>query len=245
VGTAKNGPRVALASTFPVATIFRSAAFPRVAPFAVFIAFLAAQSLLASLGAIGDSVQDAITLARGLAVAVVLACFWGSYSELRVSPSPLGKGHWLLAILLGLGVFAIWITFDSGWALLEEPGRGFVPLRADGSLDIPSAALRLFALVGVVPVMEELFWRSFLMRWIDARDFASADPRQASLLAFVLCCALFSLEHSLWFAGFVAGAAYGWLYIRSGNLWVPITSHAITNGALGTWILFTGDWRFW
>jgi hypothetical protein len=25
--------------------------------------------------------------------------------------------------------------------------------------------------------MEELFWRSFLMRWIDRRNFLSVDPR--------------------------------------------------------------------
>ena len=45
--------------------------------------------------------------------------------------------------------------------------------------------------------------------------------------------------------GLAAGLAYTWVYARSGNLWIPITSHAITNGTLGLWILATGNWRFW
>ena len=120
-----------------------------------------------------------------------------------------------------------------------------MPLRSAGDIDVTLVLLRFFVLVAVVPVMEELFWRSFLMRWIDARDFLAADPRRASWRAFALSCALFASEHSLWFAGFVAGAAYAGLYRRSGNLWIPIVSHAVTNGALGIWILSTGNWGHW
>jgi CAAX prenyl protease-like protein len=55
----------------------------------------------------------------------------------------------------------------------------------------------------------------------------------------------FALEHHLWFAGLLAGVAYGWLYIRAGNLWVPVVAHTITNGLLGVWVLHTGHWEFW
>ena len=146
---------------------------------------------------------------------------------------------------MGLAVFAAWIAFDRGWATIGAPGRGFVPLGADGAIDLPLAAARLAGLALVVPVMEELFWRSFVMRWIDARQFLSVDPRKASPLAFALSSALFASEHSLWFAGLLAGAAYAWLYARSGNLRVPILAHAITNGTLGIWILATQRWSLW
>jgi len=122
---------------------------------------------------------------------------------------------------------------------LGEPKRGFIPATP------MDAALRLLALAAVVPVMEELFWRSFLMRWIAARDFLALDPRRAGLAAFALSSALFASEHSLWLAGLLAGVAYAWLYRRSGNLWTAILSHAITNAALGTYVLATGSWQFW
>jgi CAAX prenyl protease-like protein len=83
------------------------------------------------------------------------------------------------------------------------------------------------------------------MRRIDARDFLSLDPRGASGLAFGLSCALFASEHALWFAGLIAGIAYGALYMRSRNLWIPIVSHATTNGTLAIWILATGNWQLW
>jgi uncharacterized protein len=216
-----------------------SPAAARIAPFALFIAFLAAAPLLAPF------VDPRwVVVLRGVAVAAVLAAFWRSYVELA-APQRAAASDWLLAVVLGAGIFALWITFDSGWAVIGAQDAGFVPLRSDGSLDPALVALRLFGLVLVVPLMEELFWRSFLMRWIDRRDFLGLDPRQATPLAFALSSALFAIEHSQWFAGLLAGAAYGWLYMRSRNLWIPIVSHAITNGLLGFWILAARDWRLW
>jgi len=204
--------------------------------------------LLAVQGALGDSLDEStqrwLTLGRGLAAAALLAFFWRDYRELG-APAPAAAKEWLLAVALGLAVFGAWITFDHGWAAIGAPGRGFVPLGADGGRDATLVLLRLFTLAAVVPVMEELFWRSFLMRWIDARDFLAADPRGTSLRAFALSCALFASEHSLWFAGLVAGAAYAWLYRRSGDLRIPIVSHAVTNGTLAIWILSTGNWSYW
>ncbi len=94
--------------------------------------------------------------------------------------------------------------------------------------------------------MEELFWRSFLLRWIDSpRDFLSADPRRVGFTALAVSCALFASEHSLWFAGLAAGISYSFCFMRSRNLWTSVLSHAITNTTLGAWILATGNWRLW
>ena len=206
-------------------------AFARIAPFALFIAFVAVPH------------GPWVTAVRALAVAAVLAIFWRRYTELRDPP----RGElreWLIAIAVGFAVFLAWIHLDRGWMAFDG-GPGFDPRRPDGTIDWTLAGLRLFGLALVVPVMEELFWRSLVMRWIDARDFLAMDPRRASWRAFVISSALFASEHSLWLAGLVAGLGYSWVYLRSGNLWMPIVSHAITNGTLGLWILATGNWRFW
>jgi CAAX prenyl protease-like protein len=63
--------------------------------------------------------------------------------------------------------------------------------------------------------------------------------------AFLITTVLFSLEHDRWLAGALAGALYNWLYMRSGNLWVPIAAHGVTNAVLGVWILHTRNWQFW
>lgn len=212
----------------------------RAAPFGVFIALLAMQPWL-------EGHVDArwLAVSRCLAAGALLILFWRAYCELR---PPAGARpslrESLLAVGAGLAVFVAWITFDSGWAAFET-GPGLAPLRADGALDPALVAMKLVGLVLVVPVMEELFWRSLVMRWIDRRDFLAMDPRAASLAAVGVSAALFALEHSLWFAGLLAGVVYAWLYRRSGNLWTAILAHATTNGALAAWILATRRWELW
>jgi len=216
-------------------------AVARAAPFALFIFLLALESLA------GDSFVDArwFTILRPLAVAGVIALFWRHYTELH-GPIRIAPRHLALAGGLGLAVFATWIVFDRGWATLESPRAGFVPLDAAGHLEWTLVALRLAGFGLVVPLMEELFWRSFLLRWIESpRDFTNLDPRRAGFLAFLLTSILFATEHALWFAGLVAGISYTLVYMRSRNLWAAVLSHAITNTTLGVWILATGHWRLW
>jgi CAAX prenyl protease-like protein len=224
---------------------------PRVAPFAVFIALLAAAPVL-------DGLVDPrwLLVGRYLVAAALLALFWPAYLELK-TPGP-GTGQvrarygpvpYLAPVLapmaLGVAVAIAWVWLDFGWTHIGEPGKGFDPSRADGSLDPILVVLRLFGFVLVVPVMEELFWRSFLMRRIDRVDFLSLDPRAASTLAVVVTSLVFALEHREWLAGIVAGLVYGSLYRRTGNLRACIASHASTNLTIAGWILATGAWRLW
>ena len=109
----------------------------------------------------------------------------------------------------------------------------------------PLALLRLAGLALVVPVMEELFWRSFLLRWLERRDYLVVAPRSVGARALLITSAVFALEHTRWLAGGIAGLAYRALYMRSGNLWVPIVAHTITNGALVVWVLHTQNWYYW
>ena len=70
-------------------------------------------------------------------------------------------------------------------------------------------------------------------------------PQRVALKAVVLSTFVFVLAHTLWLAAIVAVLAYAWLYVRTGKLWVPIIAHAVTNGALGAWVVVTGNWAFW
>jgi CAAX prenyl protease-like protein len=217
----------------------------RAAPFLLFIAFLAAESFLpsAAAGQEGATSGSWLTVIRGAAIALALLWFWRAYSELRF-PAAVAPAQWLLAVGAGLGVFLLWVTVDADWAVLSR-SEGFAPLRPDGGVDWSKALLRLAGLALVVPVMEELFWRSLVLRWIERHDFLALEPRRVGARAFLIATALFAVEHERWFAGAVAGAAYGALYMLSGNLWVPIVAHAVTNGALGLWVLGTRNWQFW
>ena len=184
-----------------------------------------------------------LLVGRGLVAGALLLLFAQRYVELRRLRLPLRDVA--VAVAVGAALFVAWIPLQGGWLSMGEPGAGFRPLDASGGTDYRWAALRLIGFVLVVPVLAELFWRSFLMRWIQRRNCLSIAPGDAGWGAVGLSSALFALGHSQWLAGLIAGVAYAILYRRYNNLWIPTISHATTNGLLGSWILATGSWAYW
>ena len=218
-------------------------AWLRIVPFALFMALLALRGAAPEDGSWGFDARwlYAVTVA---VVGAVLIFFWRDYGELARQTLPTLR-ETLLAVAVGVAVFAVWIQLDAPWMTLGEPSAGFVPLTAAGAIDWPLVAVRWIGAALLVPVMEELFWRSFLMRWIEQPVFEGVDPQRVGLRAVVLSSFVFVLAHTLWLAAAIAGLAYAWLYVRSGKLWLPVIAHAVTNGVLGAWVIATGNWRFW
>ena len=230
------------ARVFSAGGFFPPAILYRAIPFAVFIGLLAVEPWLARQ--LPDGL-DARWLygVRSLLVASLLLLFWRHFGELARGPTK--TRDWLLALVVGLAVLAIWLKLDSGIFVLGQSGSGFDPRMEDGSLDWPLALMRLAGSALVVPLMEELFWRSLVMRWLEKADFVAVDPARVGIFALLFSSLVFGIEHSQWVAGILAGLAYGWLYQRSRNLWVPIVAHVVTNAGLGIWVLVTGSWYFW
>ena len=208
----------------------------RVAPFALYVGFLVGESI------VGDTVDARWRYATQItAVAALLVWFWSGYAELR-GPARGGTRDWLLALLIGTIVFVAWINLDFGWAQLGA-GRGVAGELSGNGATGAEILLRVAGAVLVVPVMEELFWRSFLIRWLERATFLSVDPRTVRWRSILLAAAVFGAEHHLWLAGIVAGIAYGWLYRRTGILWTAVLAHALTNALLEAWAHRTANWH--
>lgn len=215
--------------------------FVRSLPFGLYIAFLVLESLMPSMAPDFDA-RWIYPVKIGVVV-VALVALWKHYTELR--SDGLEAAHLLLAVIVGFVVFALWIKLDAGWMMLGDPGQGYDPRDRSGEIDWMLVAIRIAGAALVVPVMEELFWRSFLQRWIQQTDFLALYPARIGFRALVVASALFAVEHLQWLAGLVAGLAYGWLYIRTRTLWAPIAAHAVTNGALAAYVVATQQWSFW
>jgi CAAX prenyl protease-like protein len=220
----------------------RADSLARITPFALYLAFLAAQPLIRDVLPTGWDGRWLYAVQIG-AVLAALSFFARHYAELR--PLALGAREAIEAVGVGVVVFALWINLDFSWAMLGAPGPGFDPRNASGDIDPVLAAVRIFGAAAVVPIMEELFWRSYILRWIDETRFLSLAPAATSGRALLISAVLFGFEHNLWLAGIVAGLAYCFLYRRAGKLWSPILAHATTNLLLGGWVLATGAWSFW
>lgn len=228
--------------------LFSRAAVARTAPFLAYIFFIVLGDLLERSGFAAADLRWLYPLRIGVVLAL-LAYFWRDYTELlgvipqgRPLPGSLA-GAIAVSVLTGIVVLILWINLVDGWMVVGT-ASGFDP-RSGGQLDWLLTAIRIFGAAAVVPVMEELFWRSFLLRWIVAPDFRSIDPAQVTWKSLAITIVLFGFEHNLWLAGIVAGAAYSALYVRYRTLWMPILSHAVTNLLLGIWVVRTGSWHFW
>ncbi len=220
--------------------MFSRAAWARILPFLVYIFFIIAVDVLARLGIELQTLRWMYALKIG-AVLATLAWFWRDYTELH--RWDLGPAASAVALVTGVVVLVLWVSLDASWMVIGAPD-GFNPTTG-GQIDWLMVAVRIAGAALVVPVMEELFWRSFLMRWIDSDSFHLLDPAQISLKSIVIGVVLFGFEHNLWLAGMVAGAAYSLLYMKQRSLWSSILAHAVTNGLLGVWIVRTGNWTYW
>ena len=219
------------------------AAWVRIAPFALFMLLLALRGAAPADGSWGFDPRWLYGVSV-LTVGALLAWFWRDYGELVKQLAPTTREiSWALAV--GLVVFWLWIHLDAPWMTIGQPSAPFARLTIDGRLDWPLVVTRWIGAALLVPVMEELFWRSFLMRWIERPTFQGVDPQRVGLRAVVLSSFVFTLAHTLWLAAAIAGLAYAMLYVRTGKLWVPVIAHAVTNGALGVWVVATGNWQFW
>jgi hypothetical protein len=224
---------------------FRRSAFVRVAPFAVFMAVLALRGVAPTDGSWGFDVRWLYGV-QVAATAALLAWWWREYGELTRQNLPTLRES-ALAVAVGLVVLVLWVNLDAPWMTITAGGAAepFVALNTIGDLHWPLIITRWVGAALLVPVMEELFWRSFLMRWLQAPAFEGVLPMHVGLKAVVLSTFVFMLAHTLWLAAIIAGLAYAWLYIRTGKLWVAVMAHAVTNGVLGIWVVMTGNWQFW
>lgn len=220
--------------------MFEREARARVLPFAVYIGFIFIADMLGRAGVGTQELRWLYAVKIAIVLFVLLACR-RRYTELKWQA--MGWRGAALAVLSGIVVLVLWITLDAGWMQVGS-SAGFDP-RTDGRIDWLLVGLRIAGAALVVPVMEELFWRSFLLRWIDSPDFRNVNPASIKLKAFIVTVILFGFEHNLWLAGIVAGAAYSLLYMRSNNLWMAIIAHGVTNGLLGVWIVYSGQWTYW
>jgi len=211
--------------------------FPYVLPFALFLLFTEPARFFPSL-------VPLLYIAKTILVGGLLWYWRARYKEdfsVRLSP-----GDWLTALACGLLVLVIWIAPEHYFYKLGG-GTGFDPYALADSQGgaIGLIAIRLIGASLVVPVMEELFWRSFLMRYLVNPDFRIVPVGTFSWFSFLGVAVLFGLEHHRIIVGIIAGLIYGLLLIWQKNLKGVIVAHAVTNLGLGIYVVATGNWLFW
>ncbi len=224
--------------------MIRSKSLPYIGPFFAFIALLALSRAPLPVSAFTMQAEFVVLMC------VIISAAVRSAPDLQTN---FRVKHWIGSALVGLLVFVIWIGPDRlfpgyrhHW-IFENALMGTVrPGALSDSHDHAAVWLRAFRAVAIVPLVEELFWRSWLMRWIVAPDFLSVPPGTWSASAFWVVAVLFASEHgSFWDVGLVAGVLYNWWMIRTKSLADVTVAHAVTNACLSAYVVSAGRWEYW
>ena len=210
--------------------------YARVAPFAIFLGLTFCQRLF------GETGPYWFYLAKTLVGAWLVWEMRPFVAEMR------WKFSWE-AVVVGVVVCIMWIGLDGLYPRLAKLDSEWNPHHPFGQ---GSALAWFFVLVRwagssvIVPPFEEVFYRSFLYRYLVKVDFCAMPLGQFHTLSFVVTSAIFGLVHpERWLAGILCGLAYQWLVIRKHRLGDAMTAHAITNFLLGLWVIWKGAWNFW
>lgn len=219
---------------------------PSVVPFALFMALLGVRELI-----------DKFCEGAGP--------FWLAHPEQWIYPLQTLLCGWLLfrhrasyrlrrpaapvfTITVAVSVLIIWISPQEIFRLPRRE-EGFDPSLFAGSPPLVAGviALRFLRLAVVVPLLEEIFWRGFLMRYLIDPRFETVKFGTYAPFAFWGVAVCFGLAH----AGpdlvpaLITGALYNWIACRTKNLASCVLAHAVTNLLLGFYILATRQWGMW
>lgn len=192
-----------------------------------------------------------------LVTAVLLAWYWKEY-QFRPHTG------WLLASAAGVLGIVVWLApgflfrsleLSEGWwkyVGFADRSDGFDPsaVSAYGPGWYWATVLFRFArLVLVVPLVEEIFWRGFLMRFLADMD---GDYWQVPFgtfhkLSLVVVTALFVLAHAP--IDYLGATIYGLLAygvaVKTKSLSACVLMHAVANLLLGLYIMMTQQWGYW
>lgn len=212
-------------------------------PTAVFVGLLVVNSVLKKTGGhfLLSSAEYWIYPTQTVLCGALVIWFWCDYEFQQLRPVG-------FAIFVGVIVFLLWIS--------PQQFFGFSPRTMGFNPDIfagqPGAywttvVFRFLRFALVVPFVEEIFWRGFLLRFVIREDFESVPLGAFSWLSFGVVTLAFGFSHSKpdWIAALITGMLYNGVAYRTKSLSSCVLAHAITNLLLGLWIMKTKQWGFW
>jgi uncharacterized protein len=206
----------------------------RILPFAVFAAATLTQNRF------GETPQYWIYALKTIAGACLLWLLRPYIKEMRLNIS------WE-AIAVGVAVFGLWVGLDGLYPTFQRTAS-FNPVRTFGPgsmLSLLFIGVRIMGSSLVVPFLEEVFYRSFLYRFLIQSKFWNLPLGQFDLRSFIIIGIVFGIGHFEWLPGILCAFAYQGLVCRKNRLGDAICAHAITNALLGIWVVYREAYHFW
>ena len=188
-----------------------------------FIAFMVS-------GLIASAFFAPAALGYPLRVAIMLAVLLPFWRLIRALPWQIDGLSWAL----GAGVGVLWVALQGG---SSGSGTELNMMLAGMSLAgaIVWVILRLFGTILLVPLIEELFFRGYLLARFDGNGW----PRRG--LAIVISTGAFAILHGRYLEATLAGLVFAYVYLRRNRLSDAVQAHMAANIVVAGWGIALGD----
>jgi len=147
-------------------------------------------------------------------VGILILLFWQKF-ELKFKFD-------IWAIIAGVLIFLCWILLEGKYPLFFIAAKIF-------PANTIQLIIRFVGFVIVTPLIEELFTRGFLIRFLVSEKWQKVQAGKFTWLSFVVTVLFFGFSHAEWLQGIVAGIILNLLYYRSKNVSSCILAHSIAN----------------
>jgi CAAX protease family protein len=184
-----------------------------------------------------------VFLTKIVAVTAVLLRWRAGLREIRPTASVV-----LPAWIVGVLIVVEWLVIDAVVPYPHLGSRvGFDPIASipDRARFTAFLAGRLYGLVILVPVIEEIFWRDFVLRYLTNQNFQSVPIGTFSQRSLWMMAIGSALTHSEWVVALLAALFFAWVVRSTKSLFAAVVAHSVANGALAAYILVTRDWKYW
>lgn len=178
---------------------------------------------------------------RTALVGGVLLKSWTRYPELSkryrtIDPSSLA---------LGAAIFIIWVGLEGRYPTPFSPGAHYDPTPFSSPFRWLLILIRLIGSVLVAPLIEELFMRSFFIRYAVNPEWESVPTGKYTFESFMIVTLIFGLSHFRWLPALITSALLNLLLYKKKSVFPCIAAHATANLLLLGYVVATNSWSFY
>jgi len=175
---------------------------------------------------------------RTIAVAYILIRYRSLYTELA---------RWRLdgtSVLIGVAICLLWIGLEGLYPIFYSTDVHYDPTIFDTTAFGFLVLARFAGSVLIAPLIEELFCRSFLLRYMVDPEWQDVPIGTYTLGSFAIVTLFFGFSHFRWLPGILTAVLLNLLLYRTRNLSSCVVAHATANLLLLVYVVYTGEWGF-
>ena len=178
---------------------------------------------------------------RTIAVGYILFRSIGQYPELSKKYRKIDS----TTLLTGLAIFIMWVGLQGRYPTFFSSDTYYDPTIFDPYIAVFLILTRLIGSVLVAPLVEELFIRSFFIRYIINSKWENVPPGTYTFESFLIVTLVFGFSHFQWLSGILTAVLLNLLLYRKKNVFPCIVAHAEANLLLLIYVIYNNSWFFY